>query len=563
MKKAVSLLLILVLVLSSFAACSNDNANNNNNVNNNNGNVSMNNDTKEDDPVEEPEVPAYETLATDVEGEITIMLWSGDGSYLEDIGRKDILPEEIGGQNQAAAIAVAKAFNAIYPNVKINVFAKADGPDDENGTWSQHRENFKAEYGKYPDLFAATDLPGDISKGLVADLSIFSDDPLYQSFNESVMGLMNYNGFQGGLPQFLLPWGVFVNKSLAEDNNLDVPDPDWDIDDYTDFISQADMENFYGAMDTPFRLINTGSTSVNASLFNFPSEDYVQLDSDEVANLVDYIAEWSNYAVWSQNEIGNVPVEVMDEHWWWGFKFFIENKLLTLEGDPWMMGDAAHPAEDHWGRAKAEDWDIYPRPATEYQDNTVGVVLDPFAVYNYAMNDNNPELSAEEEAQMKLTYTFAAFWTGDTRAWQARLDQQFLDGEVLKTSLNDSFPLVTGDEFNKQMDIWYASETHQRFADADAMPGFHTVLDLWEKGQFWDVSDKAYPWFHDFEGARRSNLFEFENMWDVNVAGAMRTEANWADNVKARLAEWDDLSDARFAESFKLLEEGLKEFYNK
>ncbi|MBN2795604.1 MAG: hypothetical protein JXR88_09375 [Clostridia bacterium] len=562
MKRIMSLLLVVVLILSSFVACSN-NANNNT-VNDKVENTQSTNDTTNDAATpEEPEVPAYEALDPNVEGEITIMLWSGDGSYLEDIGRKDILPEEIGGQNQGAAIAVAKAFNMIYPNVKINIFAKVDGPDDENGTWAQHRENFKAEYGKYPDLFASTDLPGDIAKGLVADLSIFSEDPLYQSFNTSVMSLMNYNGFQGGLPQYLLPWGIFINKSLAEDNNLDVPDPDWTIDDYTDFIAQADMENFYGAMDTPFRLINTGTTSITDSLLKFPSEDYVQLDSDEVATMIDYIAEWSDYAIYPQNEIGNIPVEVMDENWWWGFKFFIENKLLTLEADPWMMGDAAHPAEDHWGRAKAADWDIYPRPSTDYKGNTVGVVLDPFSVYNYAMNDGDSTLSPEEEAQMKLTYTFAAFWTGDTRAWQARADQMFLDGEVLKTSLNDSFPLVTGDEFNNQMNIWYSSETHKRFADADLMPGFHEILDLWEKGQFWDVSDKAYPWYYDFEGARRSNLFEFENMWDVNIVGAMRTEANWADNVKARLAEWDDLSDERFAESFKLLNDGLKEFYNK
>lgn len=556
-KRIIALLLVAMLVISSLMACSNNDNNNNNSNNAQNGG---NNEAPVDDVVE---VPAYEALDTNVEGEITIMLWSGDGSYLEDIGHSDILAEEIAGQNQAAAIGVAKAFNAIYPNVKINIFAKADSPDDENGSWAQHRENFKAEYGKYPDLFAATDLPGDIQKGLIADLSVFSDDPLYQSFNPAVMDLMNFNGFQAGLPQYLLPWGVYVNKSLAEDNNLDVPEPNWTIDEYTDFIAQADMVNFFGAMDTPFRLINTGSTGVNASLVQYPDSDYVQLDSDEMVELVDYIAEWSDYAVWSQNEIGAIAPEVMDEHWWWGFKFFIENKLLTLEGDPWMMGDAAHSTVDHHLRAKADDWDIYPRPSTDYQENTVGVVLDPFAIYNYAQDDGNSELNDEEMAKLKLTYTFASFWTGDTRGWEARADQEFLDGEALKTSLNDSFPFVQGEEFDKQMDVWYSVATHERFADAEAMPGFHEVLKLWDAGQFWDISDKAYPYFHDFEGARRSNLFEFENMWDVNVSGAMRTEANWADNVKARLAEWDDLSDARFEEAFKVLQEGLTEFYGK
>lgn len=565
--KVLSLLIVLTLTMSMLAACSGGGTTDEpttNTTETTTGETTTENTATEtaDETSAEPEV-TYEALDTSVEGELTVMLWSGDGSYMEDIGHKELLPEELGGQNQAAAYAVARAFNEVYPNVKINVFAKADGPDDENGSWAQHRENFKAEHGHYPDLFAATDLPGDISKGLIADLSLFSDDPLYQNFNESIMGMMNFDGFQAGLPQYMLPWGIFVNKSLAEDNNLDVPDPDWTIDDYTDFISQADMENFYGAMDTPFRLINTGSTSINASLLNVSGDDYVQLDSDEIASLVDYVPEWADYAVYPQFDLGNIAQEVMDANWSWGFKFFIENKLLTLEADPWMMGDAAHPAEDHWGRAKAADWDIYPRPSTEYQDNTVGVVLDPFAVYNYAMDDGDPAMSDEEFAQTKLAYTFAAFWTGDTRSWQARADQEFLDGETLKTSMNDSFPLVTGDAFDEQMAIWYTAPIHQRFADADLMPGFHEVLALWEAGQFWDVSDKAYPWFHDFEGARRANLYEFENMWNPEIAGAARTEANWADNVKARLAEWDDLSDARFAESFEALNQGLQEFYGK
>lgn len=557
------LITVLALTIAMFSGCTKEEGSGDVTANNEETSVETNdsaNTSEEGDA--EPE-STYEALDTNIEGELTIMLWSGDGTYMEDIGHKDLLPEELGGFNQAAAYATAKAFNEIYPNVKINVYAKADGPDDENGSWAQHKENFKAEYGKYPDLFPETDVPGMISLGMIADLSIFSDDPLYQTFNTAIMETMAFGDFQAALPQYLIPWGVFVNKSLAEDNNLDVPDPDWTIDDYTDFVSSADMENFYGAMDTPFSFINTGTTALNYSLFNGATEDYVQLDSDEVSALIDYIPEWSDYAVYPQFDLGNVPQEVMDENWSWSYKFFMENKILTNAGDPWMMGDAAHPDETHWGRVKASDWDIYPRPATEFQPETVGIVNDPFAVYNYAMDDGDPAMSDAEFAKAKLAYTFAAFWTADTRAWQARADQQFLDGEALKPALNDSLPFVTGAEFDNQMEIWYSIPIHERFADADAMPGFHYVLELWNAGQFWDVSDKLYPWFHDFEGARRSNLYEFENMWNIDVAGAVRTEANWADNVKARLGEWDDLADQRFAESHAALQAGLEAFYHK
>ncbi|MBN2851094.1 MAG: hypothetical protein JXK92_10575, partial [Erysipelotrichaceae bacterium] len=105
---------------------------------------------------------SYKKLDTKIEGEISVMLWSGDGTFAEDIGHKDLAPEDLKGQNQAAAYAVAKAFNAIYPNVKINVYAKSGGPNDNGTSWAQELENFKAEHGRYPDVYASTDLVGDV-----------------------------------------------------------------------------------------------------------------------------------------------------------------------------------------------------------------------------------------------------------------------------------------------------------------------------------------------------------------------------------------------------------------
>ncbi len=501
-------------------------------------------------------------LPTDIEGEITIMLWSGDNTYMEDIGRRTIAVEDLRGQNQAAAYAVAQEFNKIYPNVKINIFAKADGPDDENGTWAQHRENFRAEYGRYPDIWAATDIPGDIARGLITDLSLFADDPMYKSFNPAIMDLMNYEGFQAGLPQYLLPWGVFVNKSLAEDNNLDVPRPNWTIQDFTNFIRQADMRNFYGAMAPPLSFIETGTESIRYMMNNRTSGSYVDLNSSQVRNLVDYLPIWARYSVWPQFEAGNIPGEVMDENWWWSYKFFLEGKLLTLDGDPWMMGDAAHPDPNHWGRVKSADWDIYPRPATAYRPNTVGVVLDPMVVYNYA--EGRPTMTEAEKEKARLAYTFMAFWVGDTRSWEARANQMFTDGETIKTSLNDSLPFVADEAtFNKQMEIWFSTETHQRFQDPNRMPGFHAVLDIWRKGQIWDVSDKSYPWFHDFEGDRRPNLFEWMNIGNADITGAGWNDPNLADVIKSRLADWNRNINQNFERSAAELQTGLQRFYGR
>src|SRR5690606_33447285 len=112
------------------------------------------------------------------------------------------------------------------------------------------------------------------------------------------------------------------------------------------------------------------------------------------------------------------------------------------------------------------------RPATEYQENTVGIVIDPMAIHNYAMDDGNPEWSDQEIGQFTLAYAFGSFWCGSTEAMQARADSIYSDNGALRSALNDSFPLVTGDAFTEQMAIWGGTKEHARYLDEDLMPGF-------------------------------------------------------------------------------------------
>jgi hypothetical protein len=522
-------------------------------------------DAQEQEPAE-PEVPvsesAYVPPAADVEGELTIMMWSGDGSFMQDIGHKDYAPEDILGQNQAAAYATAKEFNKLYPNVKINIYAKTGDPNQDGVSWAQYRENFRLEYGIYPDLFAATDLPGDVEKGMIADISVFADDPVYQNFNPAVMAMMNYDGRQFGLPQYLLPWGVFVNYTLAEANNIDIPPTDWNIDEYTSFTANSSPNEYYGAMDAELDILRTATQDFVYSLvYREPDEPYVNFNSDAMRDVLTYIPVWSNNAVYPQNDLGLVSEEFMLSGDNWSFNFFKNGDLLTLSRDPWMMGDLANPTEGHWGAAQFAGWDIYPRPSNDYVGNHIGVVLDPFAIHNYAMDDGDPALSDEEYAKLQIAYEFAKFWCGDTAAWQARAEQQFSDQGTLRTALNDSLPLVTGPEFDNQMEIWYTLPTHQRFGDADKMPGFQKVLELWEAGQFWDVSDKSYPWTYDFEGAARNITYEWDNSWNIDVTGAVRTDANWLDQVYSKLPDWNEQFNLRWAEKFVLVEEALEKYY--
>lgn len=507
--------------------------------------------------------PFYLTLDSGVSGSIDVMCWSGDSVYHEDIGHQNIAPEDLTSQNYAMLYAMAKKFNEIYPNLKINLYAKADDPDGNDTTWDQELQNFKAEHGKYPDIYASTMLSDDTAKGMVADLSVYSDDPLYQSFNTSLMAKMNYYGFQAGLPQFMQPWGVYVNKELAEDNNIDVPNYDWDIDEYTDFVTSADNTNFWGLIyGSATQFIQTGTDTVIKAM-NDGTE--INMASDQVMSLLGYIPQWSAYEIWTKNGEGAVDSAIMDDGWWWGYRFFCRNYCLAYDGDPWMMNTAAmgQNADGTWpvNAVESNDWDIYPRPATEYQGNTVGICIDPMAVHNYAMDDGDPAWSDAEKAQMDLAYAFASYWCGATEAMQARADQMWSNDGVLQSCLNDSFPLVTGSAFDEQMKIWYSTETHARYGDASKMPGFQYVVQLWEDGKIWDVSDKCYPWYVYEDGTRKECIYEWQNLTNADVVGVSVTDASWLDTVKANLPEWNTKMNARLEEAQNTLKEGLKTYY--
>jgi len=507
--------------------------------------------------------PKYVGVDSEISGEIDVMLWSGSGERFVDIGHQNLTADDFTAQNDAAAYAVAKEFNEIYPNVKINILALAGGPNDGGRIWAQELVNYQNEYGVFPSVWASTDLPGDVQKGLVADLSRFENDPLYKSMNPSIMQMMNYYGFQAGLPQYILPWGIYVNRELAEDYNLDTPDPDWDIDDYTDFIENSEADTYYGSMDTPLSIINTGSNSVSKSLFEYDGTgDFVDLNSDEIRALIPYLQDWNEHSVWGSDP----SQEFMDAGWWWSYRFFTQNLLLTLAGDPWMMGDCATPENDWEMRCLSEDWDIYPRPSTDYVDNTVGIVLDPMAVYNSCLDDGDIACTEEEEARIQLNYTFASFWIADSNAFQARADMEFssIDGETItySSALNDSMPVTTGELFEEQMQIWYTPSKHQRFSDESLMPGFHEVLRIYEAGQFWDVSDKSYPYFHSVEGNRRVNTYEWDNYWNAEInGGVVKGDAEFVDTILGNLEQWNTNINERFEEAFSDLRTGLKRYY--
>ena len=497
-------------------------------------------------------------LDKNAEGDISIMCWSGDSKYYEDLGHQDLAAKDLTSSNVAQIYAVAKKFNETYPNVKINLWAKTGDPN-QTGTpsWDQEMENFKADYGKYPDIWASTSVTNDIKKGLVADLSVYKDDETYKSYNESLMSNLNYYGFQAGLPSFSIPWGVWVNKSLAADNNIEVPDPDWDVDEFTDFVTQADGKTFWGTKSTPVNIINVGVETINKQI---SEKGTVDLNTEQVKDLLKYVPDWAAATIDTAEGAGELSLDIVKESGAYSWFYFCNNRTLVNVEDPWYLtAGADSAAKDSDAYIKARDWDFYPFPSTDYCDNTVKIVMDPICLHNYAADDGNNEWSEAEKQKLEVTYTFASYWTASTEARQAIFDQQWTEaGQLKESAANDSFPVVTGDAYDEQMEIWNKLPAHQVYADKK---GFQEVIRLWKENQTWDYVDKCWTSSITEKGETKDCLYEWNNKWDEEVAGAWMTDPDWVDNVKSKLADWNETCNKRIEKATTQLQDALKKYY--
>ena len=532
----------------------------------------------------EPSSSNYQAIDANTTGELWVMTWSGDGKDYKDIGNNPLPYDEVTALNVGMLQGIAKAFNRRYPNIKINIHTEIQDPASGGSSWSEKLINFKENHqGKYPDVWASFNIIDDLNKGIVADLSVFEEDPDYQKFNPNLMNLMNYYGFQAGLPQYAIPWGIYVNRELATKQNISSPAVDWTWDEYTHFISQTKAScaagEVCGTYNVNMRAPQGAFIERQLQTTEKGSEykvEFANADFIEAISKLPEQAEASATFVLSARaaEGDEVAANYMAKGNQYSYNYFKDNLVLTHEYDPWMIFESA--AEGSTNYINSKDWDIYPRPAFEREDgsfavdNHVGVCLDPLAVYNYALDDSNPELSAEEYARLNIAWTFAKFWVGDTEAWEGKANSKYTEinpntNEPYQVpAINDTFPaVVQGEDFDRQMEIWFSTTNHAPYQDATKFRGFAKVIDLWSKGMIYGISDKAFPRYYHLEGDSTdySILSEIENFWNEEVVGVSITDPAWLSTYRAFLRTYNARINERYNQAFSELKATLKQYY--
>jgi len=526
----------------------------------------------------------YKAIDANTSAELWVMTWSGDGQDHKDIGNNPLPEDEVTALNVGMLQGIAKAFNKKYPNIKINLHTQVDDPASGGTSWTEKIINFKETHGQYPDVWASFNIIEDLNKGIVADLSVFENDPDYQKLNPDLMNLMNYYGFQAGLPQYAIPWGVYVNRELANSKNIASPAVDWSWDEFTTFVSKAQsmctVENaeVCGAYDASMMFPRGAFIERQLQTTERGSEYKVDFATSEFLEAIELLPQQSKAsalgALSGNVESSEAAAAYMNKGGYWGYNYFKDNQLLTYDGDPWMLFESVKKGSTNY--VNSNDWDIYPRPAfldkdgEVVVDNHVGVCLDPMGLYNHALDDNNPELSDAEYAKLNIAWTFAKFWIGDTEAWEAKANSHYRALNATTNeyydcpAINDTFPVIKqGEDFDRQMEIWYSTENHAPYADATKFKGFAKVVELWSNGNIYGVSDKAFPRYYHLDGdsTNYSILEKIDGYGNEELVGVAISDPAWYSTYSALLKSINREVNGWYNKAFAEVKQTLTTYY--
>ena len=468
-----------------------------------------------------------------IHAELTLKVWSPIGrEFLRDVGRTAINPEEIDGLKAAAVVATAQVFNTHFPNVVVNVYSRT-----HTGSQLADRNAFHMEHGIRPNIFMVSSIPVEVELGTLANLCVFADDPVFDLFNPTIMQVLNLHGRIWAAPMYIVPQGYWVNRTMAENQNLDVPPVNWTMHDFDFFTRQFRMNEFYGAADFDFNIVDTGADGFWYQLvFRGPDDPFVNMDAQSVRSMLQFAPNLRPFSLAGQRAAGAV-----DAAWTAGrdnWALFAQGLLLTHHANHHMLDVAGSPV--HPNRVQVPDWDHFPRPSTDWVGNHMGTIFDTMGIHNFAMENGDGILTPENYEMLKIAWEFVRFYTADIRAWHAR--NNFLFGSYGLAATNSGFPYVVGQLYWDLMDIWFDAEERAIFANPNRFPGMHYMMDLWEQGQFWRFTHNVFPW-NESGGAGA-----ISREWNARNPGGGVTivNPNWLDEMLVRLPLWDDLFNARW-----------------
>lgn len=231
------------------------------------------------------------------------------------------------GQAEAGEPEVIEAliaqFEAAYPNINVEFVAI------DQGTWDQGLTNL-ASTGNLPDVFWVFNVPNAVANEWALDITYYMEnDPDAQQLYPAMREASKINGKNYSYPAVQFPHMMFINKTLFEQYNVELPAIDWTWEDYfelADELSHPEEYNF-GVSNPLYVDLFPAAYNGNQGKFGWDGEKY---NFDEV---------WVNATETRAEVINNKICEWMSE----------EEKEAVL-GDPgaWPPGKGRTAMHIDW-----------------------------------------------------------------------------------------------------------------------------------------------------------------------------------------------------------------------
>ena len=196
------------------------------------------------------------------------------------------------GQAEAGEPEVIEAliaqFEAAYPNINVE-FVNID-----QGTWDQGLTNLASE-GKLPDVFWVFNVPNAVANEWALDITYYMEnDPDAQELYPAMRESAKIDGKNYSYPAVMFPHMMYMNVTLFEQYNVELPDINWTWEDYfelADELSHPEDYNF-GISNPLFTDLFPAAYNGNQGKFGWDGEKF---NFDEVwVEATEYRAEVIN-----------------------------------------------------------------------------------------------------------------------------------------------------------------------------------------------------------------------------------------------------------------------------
>lgn len=331
----------------------------------------------------------------------------------------------IAGEGQLLVTLLGKKYTELHPNVTIEYY----NPDGQGYVNNEMLIKWSAA-GTLPDIVNIDNPEIAYQNDILVDLTnYFNNDPDKALLYEDIVKYCTTNDQLLMIPYQLFFSTVMVNKTLIEENNLDVPEYDWTVDEFVNIVKKLTVPpQMLGTYDGGLwrYLIPNYDPTLEVSGYRRSDKSWVvgeafQAAVDVMADLVlnDYTAyerlnatdnsdgTWANWYALSNEIIG------VDDPWTAWQQGTVATWFESTYWSTWDVGNEIYGGQE---------WDCYPIPVWKEGDTPrIAVINDNYAI---TRGCKNPDVA----------YDVLKFFTYSKEGFNARMNiWENYDAEALKT----------------------------------------------------------------------------------------------------------------------------------